>query len=153
MEIVLFQPQIPQNTGNILRTCAVTGSKLSLIEPISFDISDKQLRRAGLDYAKDVPLKTYSNWEEYLDKREDLPLFFFSSKAEKNYTEARYPENSSIVFGSETSGLPLELHELHSNHFYKIPMLKNYRCLNLSSSAAVVLYEALRQQEFSSILF
>lgn len=148
MEIVLYQPQIPQNTGNILRTCAVTGTSLALIRPIGFEVSDKHLRRAGLDYAKDVPLNVYDSWDDYIYKRAKTPMFLFSSKATQIYTKASYSIDGSLVFGSETSGFSEEIFNNYPLNMYKIPMLKKYRCLNLSSSAAIILYEALRQLNF-----
>jgi tRNA (cytidine/uridine-2'-O-)-methyltransferase len=142
MKIVLFQPQIPQNTGNIARTCAATNTGLLLIRPLGFSISDRRMKRAGLDYWDKVQLQL----SDTLDL--SAPYFFFSSHAKKNYTSATYPPNSLLIFGSETDGLPPHLWQQHPDHFYTIPMVPGQRCLNLATSAAIVLYEALRQNSF-----
>ena len=147
MKIILFQPQIPQNTGNIARTCAATKTDLILVRPLGFSISSRQMKRAGLDYWDLVHVETIDDLEKFLESTTH-PFYFFSSKAEKIYSEAKYDENSMFIFGSETEGLPPFFHEKYSDRFYKIPMTPNSRCLNLSSSAAVVLYEALRQNLF-----
>ena len=142
MKVVLVHPEIPQNTGNIARTCAATNTGLVLVRPLGFSLSDRQMKRAGLDYWKSVSLEVVD--ELHLEQ----PFFFFSSKAKRVYTEASYPKNSLLIFGSETSGLPAEFWEKYPDHFYRIPMVEGERCLNLSSSAAIVLYEALRQNRF-----
>jgi len=142
MKIVLFQPEIPQNTGNIARTCAATNTKLVLVRPLGFSLSDRQMKRAGLDYWKDVELEVV---DEFVGGAE---CFFFSSKATRLYTEAPYTKQSVLVFGSETAGLPVSLREQYPAQFYRIPMVGGQRCLNLASSAAIVLYEALRQTNF-----
>ncbi|MCH9636006.1 MAG: tRNA (cytidine(34)-2'-O)-methyltransferase [Chlamydiales bacterium] len=144
MRVVLFEPQIPQNTGNIARTCAVTGASLLLIEPLGFSISKRQIRRAGLDYWDDVAIET----------ARELPrkALFFSTKGKKIYTEASYSEDSVLVFGSETSGLPEYIHEECTDNIYTIPMRSDQRSLNLSNSVAIVLYEALRQLNFAPLV-
>jgi tRNA (cytidine/uridine-2'-O-)-methyltransferase len=145
MKIVLFQPQIPQNTGNVLRTCSVTGNDLILVTPLGFSTSSRMLKRAGLDYWEGVSVKIIDDLEALLT---DDNFFFFSSKATKIYTEPKYNADSILIFGSETSGLPKEYHDKWPDHFYKIPMLEESRCLNLASSAAVVTYESWRHINF-----
>jgi len=147
MKIVLYQPKIPQNTGNIVRTCSVTGVDLVLVEPLGFDISDKALRRAGLDYWNEVEVETISDLDNFL---ENYPgkFYFFSSKASKNYSEIKYKMNDLLIFGSETSGLPDHLYDLYPDKFVTMPMLPDSRCLNLSNAAAIAVYEAWRQNDF-----
>lgn len=146
MKIVLFQPQIPQNTGNIARTCAATNTGLVLVRPLGFSISDRQMKRAGLDYWDSVNVEAIDDLAHYL---QDKKPFFFSSKAKKRYTEAAFTQESLLVFGSETEGLPTWLWEKYPDQFYNIPMVGGQRCLNLASSAAIVLYEGLRQTGFT----
>jgi tRNA (cytidine/uridine-2'-O-)-methyltransferase len=148
MHIILFQPQIPQNTGNIVRTAAVTGSKLSLVTPLGFSTSSRHLRRAGLDYWEGVDVNMIDDLGEYLDKQ-SAPFYFFSSHAEKCYSEIEYTEDAILIFGSETSGLPAEYNEKWPEQFARIPMQSDQRCLNLSASAAIVVYEGWRQQSFA----
>ena len=145
--IVLYEPQIPQNTGNIARTCAITGSRLHLIKPYGFIISDKNLRRAGLDYWRDVEVYEYDNFDEFLISNFNSQIFLLSSKAEKIYTEAVFNDNDFLMFGSETSGVPENIHDKYFNTRLKIPMrnIESARCLNLANSVSLVLYEALRQ--------
>jgi len=147
MKIILFKPEIPQNTGNIIRTCFLTNTSLSIVIPASFSLSDKNLKRAGLDYFKDVNLEKIDDLEKYLIDKESF--YFFSSKAQKKYTEVEYTKNSILIFGSETSGLPNIFFEKYSSNFVTIPMKENSRCLNLSNTVAIGLYEALRQNNFS----
>ncbi|HEY4254910.1 MAG TPA: tRNA (cytidine(34)-2'-O)-methyltransferase [Chlamydiales bacterium] len=144
MKIILFQPEIPQNTGNVARTCAATRTDLVLVRPLGFSLSDRQMKRAGLDYWKSVSLEVVDDVSSLLQES----FFFFSSKAKRPYTAASYTKNSVLVFGSETKGLSSEFWEKYPEHFYTIPMAEGERCLNLSSSAAIVLYEALRQTNF-----
>lgn len=146
MKIVLYQPQIPQNTGNIARTCAATGSALILVKPLGFSTHSRHLKRAGLDYWDGVDIEEIDDIESLLEKKN---FFFFSSKAKKMYTEAIYPADSLLIFGSETEGLPSHFREKWPDRFFTIPMVANHRSLNLASSAAIVLYEALRQNHFS----
>lgn len=148
MKILLFQPQIPQNTGNIVRTCSVTGVSLVLVKPYGFSLSDKMVKRAGLDYWEEVQIEEIDSLEKYLEKA-SAPFYFFSSKAEKSYTEVSYPENSILIFGAETSGLPPLFHKRWPHNFVTLPMLPTARCLNLSNAVAIATYEALRQQEFT----
>ncbi|NGX33908.1 MAG: tRNA (cytidine(34)-2'-O)-methyltransferase [Candidatus Anoxychlamydiales bacterium] len=147
MQIILFRPEIPQNTGNIIRTCFLTNSNLSIVTPASFSLTDRNLKRAGLDYFKDVNLEKIENLEKYLlDKKS---FYFFSSKAKKSYSDVNYEKNAILIFGSETSGLPKVFFDKYRDKFLTIPMKKDSRCLNLSNSVSIVLYEALRQNNFS----
>ncbi|CDZ80433.1 tRNA (cytidine(34)-2'-O)-methyltransferase [Candidatus Rubidus massiliensis] len=150
MKIVLYQPQIPQNTGNIVRSCSVTGTDLILVEPMGFSINDRWLKRAGLDYWEGVDVKIITNLVTYLEET-NAPFYFFSSKATKSYDSINYPANSILIFGSETSGLPQEFFNRWPDQFAKIPMVDKSRCLNLATSAGIVLYEAHRQNQFNFI--
>jgi tRNA (cytidine/uridine-2'-O-)-methyltransferase len=150
MHIVLFQPQIPHNTGNIARTCFLTGSGLVLVRPLGFSVSDRALKRAGLDYWKEMSIEYCDDLENYLIKK-SKPFYFFSSRALKKYTEIPYSQEDLLIFGSETAGIPEVFWGRWKDHFYTIPMRKEGRCLNLSNAAAIVLYEALRQKNFSSL--
>ena len=147
MKIILFQPQIPQNTGNIVRTCSATGADLLLVRPLGFSTQNRHLKRAGLDYWEGVNVQEIDDLPGYLEK-ETAPFFFFSSHAEPSYTEARFTSNSLLIFGSETEGLPPLLWERWPERFYTLPMRDATRCLNLASSVAIALYEALRQTHF-----
>jgi len=148
MKIILFQPKIPQNTGNIVRTCSVTGTDLILVRPLGFSTSSRQLKRSGLDYWGEVSISEIDDLDIFLEQTE-LPFYFFSSKVDKPYSEPRYEPEALLIFGSETSGLPDYFHEKYPEKFLTIPMQENKRCLNLSNAAAIVLFEALRQQEFN----
>lgn len=146
MEIVLFQPEIPQNAGNILRTCAACGARATFVRPLGFSLTTRQFRRAGLDYLKDVPLQCVDSLEERL---QNAPSFyFFSSKAHRLYTEIDYSAEDLLIFGAETSGLPEIYWERWHEKFYTIPLMPDIRCLNLSNAVAIVLYEAWRQLKF-----
>jgi tRNA (cytidine/uridine-2'-O-)-methyltransferase len=147
MKILLFQPQIPQNTGNIVRTCAATATGLVLVRPLGFSTQNRWLKRAGLDYWEGVTVEEIDDLPSYLQKQ-NHPFFFFSSKSATPYTQASYDKNSLLIFGSETTGLPPSLHAQWPGRFYTIPMVASTRCLNLATSAAIVLYEALRQTHF-----
>lgn len=147
MKIILFQPQIPQNTGNIVRTCANTGNELVLVRPLGFITSNRRLKRAGLDYWENVPVNYTDDLVEYLENSE-APFYFFSSRATALYTEINYTPNDQLIFGSETAGLPQEFWERWPHLFYMIPKQAQARCLNLSIAAAVIMYEAWRQQQF-----
>jgi tRNA (cytidine/uridine-2'-O-)-methyltransferase len=148
MDIVLYQPQIPQNTGNIIRTCSVTNSGLILVKPLGFRINDRMLLRSGLDYHKEVPIMQIEDLEIFLQKT-TRPFYFFSSQAEKPYTDISFAKDALLIFGSETHGLNPQFAKKYSDHFYTIPMKPTSRCLNLSNSVAIVLYEGLRQQNFT----
>ncbi len=150
MKIVLFQPQIPQNTGNVVRTCSVTGTDLVLVRPLGFSTQNRWLKRAGLDYWEGVAVDEIDDLASYLEASRS-PFFFFSSKCSRLYTEASYPSDSILVFGSETTGLPSLFREKWEDRFYTLPMLEGQRCLNLATSAGIVLYEALRQNHFEGL--
>jgi tRNA (cytidine/uridine-2'-O-)-methyltransferase len=146
MKVVLFAPDIPQNVGNIARTCAATGTKLVLVRPLSFSVSNKQLKRAGLDYWNAVKIEIVDALQDAIYEE---PIYFFSTKGCKNYADASYEKNSTFIFGSESAGLPNWVHEQWASHFLTIPMREGMRSLNLANSVAIVLYEALRQHQFS----
>ena len=147
MHVVLFQPQIPQNTGNIVRTCAVTGSSLILVGPLGFKITDRWLKRAGLDYWEGVNVSVIDDLEQFL-KNYVTNFYFFSSKATKLYTDVSYTHNDLLIFGSETAGLPPQFLEQWPDRFVTIPMKPNARCLNLATSVGIGVYEAFRQTGF-----
>ena len=149
--IVLVEPEIPQNTGNIVRTCSATGCKLHLIRPLGFEVTDKQLKRAGLDYWNEVEITYYDSFNELREKFPQATFYYFTTKAQKNHSEASYKEGDFLVFGKETKGLPEDL--LHDNYesCVRIPMIKDTRSLNLSNSVAVAVYEAFRQQNFKTL--
>ncbi len=149
--IVLVEPEIPQNTGNIARTCAATGSGLHLVKPLGFSIEDRYLKRAGLDYWKDVNVSYYENFSELREKHIGATFYYATTKASRNYSDVHYPDGCFIVFGRETAGLPTELLKQNSEWCIRIPMKPDIRSLNLSNSAAVVLYEALRQSGFAGM--
>lgn len=144
MHIILFQPQIPQNTGNVVRTCAVTGSRLTLVKPLGFSVNDRWLKRAGLDYWEGVQVDLIDSLEEFLEQTIE-PFYFFSSKATKNYTDVSYTRDSVLIFGSETSGLPHSITQRWSDQLVRIPMISEARCLNLATSVGIAVYEAIRQ--------
>lgn len=152
LNIVLVEPEIPQNTGNIARTCAATGARLHLVEPMGFKVDDKKLKRAGLDYWYLLDITYYSDLEDFFERNKGGQFFYFSTKADKVYTDIEYPDNSYLVFGKETKGLPEEL--LHNNHdtTVRIPMIDEARSLNLSNSVAISVYEVLRQRGFPELL-
>lgn len=148
MKIILFQPQIPQNTGNIVRTCSVAGASLTLVRPLGFSVTDRWLKRAGLDYWEGVDVSFIDDLEKYLEST-NHPFYFFSSKAEKKYSDIKYGPNDILIFGSETSGLPELFAQKWPERYATIPMIPESRCLNLATSAGIVLYEAWRQQGFA----
>ncbi len=149
LSIVLYTPDIPGNTGSIGRTCVALGMRLILIRPLGFDIDEKAVRRAGLDYWKYVDLVIYDNWDQFLEKEapQDSQLFFFSKTAQSQYYyQAQFNSNSYLVFGSETKGLPQHIFETYPQNMYSLPMFSEHiRSLNLSNAATAVMYEALRQ--------
>ncbi len=150
--LVLYQPVIPQNTGSIARLCACTGAKMHLIHPLGFQIDAARVRRAGLDYWEYVDIAEHENWEAFLASENPEHLFFLSKKAEKPMYDTPIPSGSYLVLGSETQGLPDHLHQTERARFLKIPMRTHLvRSLNLAQAAAVVLYEALRQNDFEGI--
>ena len=148
LNVVLVAPEIPQNTGNIARTCAATGSVLHLVKPLGFDISERAVRRAGLDYWHLVDVRVYESLDELFARNEIRQLRLFSTKAPKSYTEADYDDGCFLFFGRETKGLPEEFLEQHYDDCVRIPMREEARSLNLSNSVAVGVFEALRQLEF-----
>lgn len=152
INIVLYNPEIPQNTGNISRTCAVTGAALHIIRPCGFEISDRTLKRAGLDYWDKLDVYYYDSFDEFLMKNEGAECYFFTSKTEKSFTDVTYPDTVYLVFGKETAGLPRELVKANIDRAVRIPMLPTLRCLNLSNAAAVAVYEVLRQRDFDGLV-
>lgn len=150
LNIVLVEPQIPQNTGNISRTCAVTGAALHLIKPYGFVITDKQLKRAGLDYWDKLEIYEYENLDDFFN-RTNGEYFYFTTKGRNVYSELSYPDNAYIVFGREDKGLPERLLYENKNHCVRIPMRPQLRSLNLSNSVAIAAYEVLRQWNFPDL--
>ena len=153
IHIVLVEPEIPPNTGNIARSCAATGAKLHLVKPLGFSIDDKTLKRAGLDYWPFVDLEVHECLEDFLIKYKDMPMYLATTKGIRNYAEVVYEENAMILFGKETAGLPRTLIEEYKDRTIRIPMSKDtrLRSLNLSNSANIVLFEALRQGGFPNL--
>ena len=151
INIALIEPEIPQNTGNIARTCAATGAALHLVKPMGFTPTDSKLKRAGLDYWDKLDITYYENLAEFLERTKDEELYFFTTKAPRAYTEIRYPERVFLVFGKETRGLPEELLYKNLDRCVRIPMLNDLRSLNLSNSAAIATYEVLRQTDFRGL--
>lgn len=151
LNIVLVEPEIPQNTGNIARTCAATGARLHIIEPMGFKIDDKKLKRAGLDYWYLLDITYYKNLDDFFEKNKNGNFYYFSTKADKVYSDIEYPDNSFLFFGRETKGLPEWL--LFENHdtTVRIPMINDARSLNLSNSVAIGVYEVLRQWNFPTL--
>ena len=151
MNIVLHEPEIPANTGNIGRTCVATGTSLPLIKPLGFDISDKAVRRAGMDYWKELDLHVYENFEEFVEKNPGARIYMATTKARKAYTEVEYKGNDFIMFGKESAGIPEEILVKYEETSVRIPMIGEIRSLNLSNSVSIILYEALRQQDFEGM--
>ena len=152
INIVLYSPEIPQNTGNISRTAAVTGARLHIIKPIGFEISDRTLKRAGLDYWDSLDVTYYESYGDFLEKNREGEMYFFSSHAKKSFAEVDYPEGVYLVFGKESVGLPKELVTENFAHAVRIPMREGQRCLNLSNSVAVAVYEVLRQGGYLGLI-
>ena len=148
LNIVLVEPEIPANTGNIARTCAATGSVLHLIKPLGFDISDKAVKRAGLDYWHLVDVRVYEDLADFFEKTGAEDLWLMTTKAPRSYAEAAFSPDCWLLFGKETRGLPEDLLAKYENRCLRIPIRSEARSLNLSNSVAVVVFEALRQQEF-----
>ncbi len=151
MHIVLHQPEIPQNTGNIGRTCVATGTSLHLIEPMGFQIDEKKIKRAGMDYWQHLDLHRYMNYETFLAEHPGAKIWMATTKAKHCYTDVTFGPDDYIMFGKESAGIPEEILVENEENCIRIPMLENIRSLNLSNSVAVVLYEALRQQNFASM--
>ncbi|WP_326908785.1 tRNA (uridine(34)/cytosine(34)/5-carboxymethylaminomethyluridine(34)-2'-O)-methyltransferase TrmL [Sedimentibacter sp. MB31-C6] len=154
LNIVLFEPEIPQNTGNIARTCAATGSNLHLIKPLGFSVKDKYLKRAGLDYWDLVNITYYDDFQDFIKKTGDEIIFIATTKESRIYTDVNYTDNCYIIFGKETAGLPEYIHQHFINTRIKIPMIENEhaRSLNLANSVNIVMYEALRQLSFPNLV-
>ncbi len=152
LNIVLYSPEIPQNTGNISRTCAVTGAALHIIFPIGFEISDRTLKRAGLDYWDKLDVTYYDSFEDFKSKHRDAELYYFSAHGKHCYTDIEYPNGCYLVFGRESVGLPTELVLENIEHSVRIPMISDVRCLNLSNSVAIAAYEVYRQGGFSDFV-
>lgn len=148
INIVLHEPEMPANTGNIGRTCVATGARLHLIEPLGFRINDKMIKRAGMDYWDKLDLHTYVNYEDFLKKNPGAKIYMATTKSKQVYTEVAYEEDCFIMFGKESAGIPEEILLDNKETCIRIPMLDDIRSLNLSNSVAIVLYEALRQNEF-----
>ncbi len=151
IHIVLHCPEIPQNTGNIARTCAATGAALHLIRPLGFTIDDKKLKRAGLDYWDKLDITYYDDTDAFFRAHGEKAIYYFSTKAPRAYTEVDYPDEVFLMFGRETAGLPEEMLRAHAESCVRIPMLPNLRSLNLSNSVAVAVYEVLRQRNFEDL--
>ncbi len=151
INIVLHEPEIPQNTGNIARTCAATGAALHLIRPLGFEIDDKKLKRAGLDYWQYLDITYYDGLEDFYAKHPNALVFYFTTKAKHNYCDVSYPDPVFIMFGKETKGLPEELLVKHPEECVRLPMCEGLRSLNLSNTVAVAVYEILRQKNFEGL--
>jgi len=151
LNIVLIEPEIPQNTGNIARTCAATGARLHLVEPMGFKVDDKKLKRAGLDYWHLLDITYYSSTEEFFSFHRGGSLYYFSTKAKHRHTDITYPDKVYLVFGKETAGLPEKLLFENPDNTVRIPMISDARSLNLSNSAAIGVYEVLRQWNYPDL--
>ena len=151
INIVLHQPEIPQNTGNIARTCAATGASLHLIRPLGFAIDDKKLKRAGLDYWNLLDITYYDNLEDFYSKHPDANVYYFSTKSNHVYTDITYPDDVYIMFGKETKGLPEEILQANPDSCVRLPMREGLRSLNLSNTVAIAVYEILRQRNFADL--
>ena len=151
LKIVLFEPEIPQNTGNIGRTCVATGTKLHLIGPLGFSLDEKMLKRAGMDYWKNLDLEVYDDYYDFLEKNKNAKIYYATTKAKHRYCDVSYEDDCYIMFGKESAGIPEEILVDNPDTCMRIPMLDHIRSLNLSNSVAIVLYEALRQQDFAGM--
>ena len=151
INIVLFEPEIPQNTGNIARTCAATGASLHLIRPLGFAIDDRKLKRAGLDYWHYLDIHYYDGLTDFFAKNPEAKVYFFTTKAKNTYTDIFYPQEVFLMFGKETKGLPENLLVRHPDTCVRLPMLEGLRSLNLSNTVAVAVYEVLRQRNFAGL--
>ena len=148
LNIVLYKPEIPANTGNIGRTCVATGTRLHLIEPLGFRLDEKSLKRAGMDYWKDLDVTTYIDFNDFMEKNQGVKIYMATTKAPNVYTDVKYEPDCYIMFGKESAGIPEEVLVEHKEDSIRIPMLGDIRSLNLGNSVAIVLYEALRQNGF-----
>lgn len=151
LNIVLVEPEIPQNTGNIARTCAICGARLHLIEPLGFSIDEKHVKRAGLDYWDEVEIILYRDLDDFFMRNPNISYYLFSTKAKQNHCQVTYEENCYLMFGKETKGLPEDLIFSHLDRAVRIPMREGLRSLNLSNSVAVAAYEVMRQWEFAGL--
>ena len=151
LNIVLYEPEIPANTGNIGRTCYATGTRLHLIEPLGFILNDKTLQRAGMDYWKNLDVIRYDDWNDFLEKNPDAKIYYATTKGKHVHTDVNYEEDCFIMFGPESRGIPEEILVEHPDECVRIPMMGETRSLNLSNSVAIVLYEALRQNHFEQM--
>lgn len=148
LNIVLHEPEIPANTGNIGRTCVATGTRLHLVEPLGFKLNEKAIKRAGMDYWKDLDVTTYLDYEDFLKKNPGARIYYATTKALRTYTDVKFEGDCYIMFGKESAGIPEEILLEHQDACIRIPMIGDIRSLNLSNSVAIVLYEALRQNHF-----
>jgi tRNA (cytidine/uridine-2'-O-)-methyltransferase len=148
LNIVLFEPEIPANTGNIGRTCVATGTRLHLIEPLGFSLNEKSIKRAGMDYWKDLDVTTYVNFDDFLERNPNAKIYMGTTKSKQTYTEVSYEPDCFLMFGKESAGIPEEILVNYEETAIRIPMIGEIRSLNLSNSVAIVLYEALRQNHF-----
>lgn len=151
LNIVLLEPEIPANTGNIGRTCVAAGARLHLIEPMGFRISQKEVKRAGLDYWDKLDVTVYDSYSDFLEKNPGAKIYFATTKAKHTYADVSFEEDSYIMFGKESAGIPEEILVQHPEKCIRIPMFGEIRSLNLSNSVAIVLYEALRQNAFMGL--
>ena len=151
LNIVLFEPEIPANTGNIGRTCVATGTRLHLIEPLGFVINDKMIKRAGMDYWNDLDVTIYDDYQDFLSKNPDANIYMATTKARNVYSDVSYNDGDYIMFGKESGGIPEEILVENPDKCVRIPMESDIRSLNLSNSVAIILYEALRQQGFPDL--
>lgn len=152
LNIVMVEPEIPQNTGNVARTCAATGARLHLVKPLGFEINDKYLKRAGLDYWNLLDITYYENLDDFFEKTKGGNYFYFSTKGTYRHSDAEYPDKSYLLFGKETKGLPEELLLKNQDSTLRIPMIDEARSLNLSNSVAIAVYEVLRQWDYPELL-
>lgn len=148
LNIVLFEPEIPANTGNIGRTCVATGTRLHLIEPLGFQLNEKAIKRAGMDYWQELDVTRYINWQDFLAKNPEAKIYMATTKARHVYTEVSYEQDCYLMFGKESGGIPEEILKEYADSCVRIPMIGETRSLNLSNSVAILLYEALRQNQF-----
>ncbi len=151
INIVLVEPEIPQNTGNIARTCAAVGASLHLIKPLGFEIDDRKLKRAGLDYWDKLDITYYENLDDFFAKNPDAEFFCYTTKARSRYTDVKYPHKCFLMFGKETKGLPENFLYANPDRCVRIPMRNTLRSLNLSNSVAIAVYEVLRQRDFEDL--
>ena len=151
INIVLYEPEIPANTGNIGRTCVAAGARLHLIEPLGFQLNEKAIKRAGMDYWQDLDVTRYVDWQDFLGKNQGAKIYMATTKAQRLYTEAQYGEGCYLMFGKESAGIPEEILKESPETCVRIPMVGETRSLNLANSVAIVLYEALRQNQFADM--